>query len=115
MATLATDKLYDEAQPLKPTDLPAEGKTAELVSGTSTFKLRGVFPEVVGNDLDLIVTYDSANVSNTNLAYHDNINVMKALVAKFPEFRDAFSAVLARAYDTSGHNYGTLLAMKDIK
>jgi hypothetical protein len=61
------------------------------------------------------VTYESANVSNTNIAYQDNVNVMKALLTKFPEVRDAFAAVLARAVDTSGRDYGTLLAMKDIK
>ncbi|HXJ88357.1 MAG TPA: hypothetical protein VMS18_16160 [Candidatus Binatia bacterium] len=115
MSTLATDKLYDESQPLQPTDLPAGGKTAMLVSPATTYRLTGVFPEVVGNDLDLIVKYESGNVSNTNVAYQDNINVMKALVTKFPEVRDAFAAVVARAVDTSGRDYGTLLAMKDIK
>ncbi len=115
MSTLATDKLYDESQPLQPSDLPASGKTASLASPTSTYKLTAVFPEVVGNDLDLIVRYESANVSNTNVAYQDNVNVMKALVTRFPEVRDAFAAVVARAVDTSGRDYGTLLAMKDIK
>jgi len=115
MSTLATDKLYDESQPLQPTDLPAGGKTATLASSTTTYHLTGVFPEVVGKDLDLIVKYESANVSNTNAAYQDNVNVMKALVTRFPEVRDAFVAVVARAVDTSGRDYGTLLAMKDIK
>jgi len=40
---------------------------------------------------------------------------MKALVAKYPEVRDAFAAVVARAVDPAGRDYGTLLAMKDIK
>ena len=115
MSTLATDKLYDESQPLQPGDLPAAGKPATLAAGTTTYKLTAVFPEVVGNDLDLIVRYDSANVSNTGLAYQENVNVMKALVTKIPEVRDAFAAVVARAVDTSGRDYGTLLAMKDIK
>lgn len=115
MTTLVTDNLYDESEAAKPTDLPAEGKAADLISGTTSYKLRAMFPQVVGTDLDLIVTYESANVSNPNIAYQDNINVMKALLTKFPEVRDAFAAVLARAVDTSGRDYGTLLAMKDIK
>jgi len=49
------------------------------------------------------------------VAYQENVNVMKALVTRFPEVRDAFSAVVARAVDTTGRDYGTLLAMKDIK
>jgi len=115
MSTLATDKLYDESQPLQPYDLPASGKPAILAAPAGTYKLTAVFPEVVGNDLDLIVRYESANVSNTNVAYQENVNVMKALVTRFPEVRDAFSAVVARAVDTTGRDYGTLLAMKDIK
>src|SRR5215472_9571411 len=115
MSTLASDTLYDECQSVKPTDLPAQGKPAALASPNTTYKLTAVFPEVVSNDLDLIVRYDSANVSNTNVAYQENVNVMKALVARFPEVRDTFAAVVARAVDTSGRDYGTLLAMKDIK
>lgn len=115
MSTLATDKLYDESQTLQPADLPTAGKTAMLAAGTATYKLTAVFPEVVGNDMDLIVRYESANASNPSLAYQENVNVMKSLVTRFPEVREAFSAVVARAVDTSGRDYGTLLAMKDIK
>jgi len=115
MSTLATDQLYDQAQSAQPPDMPAGGKTADLVTSGATYKLTAVFPELVGNDLDLIVKYQSANVNNTTVAYQDNVNVMKALVAKYPELRDAFAAVVARAVDTSGRDYGTLLAMKDIK
>ncbi|MGC2474054.1 MAG: hypothetical protein WA485_06945 [Candidatus Sulfotelmatobacter sp.] len=115
MSTLATDKLYDESQSLQPADLPGGGKTADLPAGTTTYKLTSVFPEAVGNDLDLIVRYQSANVANTTQAYQDNVNVIKALVAKYPEVREAFASVVARAVDASGRDYGTLLAMKDIK
>jgi len=41
--------------------------------------------------------------------------VIKALVTKHPEVRDAFAAVVARAVDPAGRDYGTLLAMKDIR
>jgi hypothetical protein len=115
MSTLATDKLYDESQSAQPPDLPANGKTVDLAAGTATYKITAVFPEIVGSDLDLIVKYQAADVSNTNAAYASNIAVIKALVAKYPEVRDAFAAVVARAVDPSGRDYGTLLAMKDIK
>ena len=46
---------------------------------------------------------------------HDNVAVMKAMVTKYPELRDAFAAVVARAVDATGRDYGTLLAMKDIR
>jgi hypothetical protein len=114
MGTLATDKIADEAQGAQPADLPV-GKTVDLPSGTATYKLISIFPQVVGNDLDLIVKYQAADISNTNQAYQGNIAVIKAVATKYPEVRDAFAAIVARAVDPSGRDYGTLLAMKDIK
>jgi len=115
MSTLATDKLYDESQKAQAPDLPAEGKTVDLAAGTATYKLTDVYPEAVGNDLDLIVRYQVSDISNTNLTYQSNMAVIKAVAAKYPEIRDAFAAVVARAVAPGGHDYGTLLAMKDIK
>jgi hypothetical protein len=115
MSTASTDKLYDESQSAKPADLPDNGKSADLVAGTATYKLTAVFPQAVGDDLDLVVKYEAADVSNTSQAYQNNVAVMKALIAKYPELKDAFAGVVARAVDPSGRDYGTLLAMKDIK
>jgi hypothetical protein len=114
MGTLATDKIADEMQSSQPADLPV-GKTVDLPAGAATYKLVSIFPQAVGNDLDLIVKYQSADISNTNLAYQGNVNVIKAVATKYPEVRDAFAAVVARAVDPQGRDYGTLLAMKDIK
>ena len=115
MSTAVTDKLYDDSQKLQPADFPADGKTADLSSGGATYKLTALFPEVVGNDLDLIVRYQASDISNTNQTYQNNVSVMKALVTKFPEVKDAFAGIVARAVDPSGRDYGTMLAMKDIK
>ena len=115
MSTQATDKLYDESQSVQPSDVPSEGKAVDLAAAGSTYKLISILPEDVGNDLDLIVKYQAANISNTGQTYQTNLAVIKALVAKYPELRDAFAAVVARAVDPAGRDYGTLLAMKDIK
>ncbi len=115
MSTAATDKLYDDSQKSQPADFPGDGKTADLAVGPATYKLTALFPEVVGSDLDLIVRYQASDISNTNQTYQNNIAVMKALVAKFPELRDAFAAMVVRAVDNGGHDYGTLLALKEIK
>ena len=74
-----------------------------------------VFPLLVGNDLDLVVKYQSADVSNTAATFQDNMAVMKARVTKYPEYREAFAGVVARAVEPSGKDYGSLLPMKDIK
>jgi hypothetical protein len=115
MSTAATDKLYDESQSLQPADFPAEGKSVDFQAGAATYKLTAIFPDALGNDLDLLVRYQVSDISNTNQTYQSNIALMKALLAKYPELREALAAVNARAVDTSGRDYGTLLAMKDIK
>ena len=84
MSTAATDKLYDESQKAQPADFPTDAKTADLAAAGATFKLTSLFPQQVGGDLDLIVKYQVADVSNTNLAYQNNVAVMKALVTKYP-------------------------------
>ena len=38
-----------------------------------------------------------------------------SIVAKYPELRDGFTAVIARAVDSSGTEYGSVLPMKDVK
>ncbi len=115
MSTATTDKLYDESQKVEPADFPQDGKTSDLSAGATVYKLIALFPEVVGNDLDLIVKYQVSSIADSNQTYQSNMAVMKALVAKYPELRDAFTSLVARAVDPSGHDYGTMLAMKSIK
>ena len=115
VSTLATDQLYDEAQAAQPSDVPANGNTVDISSGGKIYHLTDIFPLGVGNDLDLVVKYQAADVSNTARTFQENTAVIKAVVAKFPEFREAFAGVVARAVEPSGHDYGSLMAMKDVK
>jgi hypothetical protein len=115
MSTLATDKLYDESQALQPSDFPVNGSVADLNAGAKSYKLTAIFPVAVGNDLVVVAKYRAADISNTAETFKENMNVTKALVAKYPELRDAFAGVVARAVDPSGRDYGSLLMMKDIK
>jgi hypothetical protein len=116
MYTQLTDKLYDEAQSVKPADFPLDGNTADLTAaGGKTYKLTAIFPLAVGQDFDLVVKHQSADVSDTGQTFQENMAVMKALVTKFPEVRDAFEGIVARAVEPSGRDYGSLMPMKDIK
>jgi hypothetical protein len=115
MYTQATDKLYDESQTVKPADLPTSEKTVDLTSGSKTYKLIALFSLAVGPDLDVVVKYQAADVSDTGKTFSANMEVMKALIAKYPELRDGFAGVVARAVEPSGRDYGSLMPMKDIK
>lgn len=115
MSTQATDKLYEEFQGVRPADMPAADKPADLNAGGVTYKLTRLAGVPVGNDLDLLVRYQVSDASNANQSYQSNVAVIKALVAKYPELRDAFSGIEARGVDSSNRDYGTLLGMKDVK
>ncbi len=115
MYTQATDKLYDESQTVKPSDLPSNETPVDLSAAGKTYKMIALFPLAVGSDLDLVVKYQAADISDTGKTFEANMAVMKALLAKYPEFRDAFTGVVARAVDPSGRDYGSLMPMKDIK
>jgi hypothetical protein len=115
MSTLATDQLYDETQATDPSDLPAGGKTFDLNAGGKIYRLTEIYLLAVGNDVDVEVNYQAADVSNTAHTFQENAAVGKALVAKFPEFRGSFAGVVARAVEPSGRDFSSLLAMKDVK
>jgi hypothetical protein len=115
MSTMVTDKIYDEMQTVQPTDLPAGGNTSDFVADGKTYKLTAAFLVGVGNDLDLVVKYATPDVSNANQTYQQNVSLIKALAAKFPELRSGFVAIVARGVEPSGRDYGTMTALKDLK
>jgi len=116
METQAIDKLYDEESSMKPPDVPAGGNTADLVAADGKiYKLITVSPLPVQQDLNLLVRYQTPSVADSGQAFQENMAVMKALVQKYPEFREAFDSVVARGVESSGRDYGTMMPMKDIK
>ena len=116
MSTLETDHLYDTVHNNQPKDMPGDGNTVDLSAANGkTYKMTQVFPVVVANDLDLVVKYQYPDVSNTGQTFQENMAVMRALLAKYPEFRTAFTAVVARAVQPDSKDYGSLMPMKDIK
>jgi hypothetical protein len=114
MSTMLTDKLYDESHQIMPADLPGD-KPLELTGNGKTYQIKTMFPYGVAGEINLVVKWETANASNPAQSYADNHAVAKALLAKYPELRDGFAAIVARATEPSGRDYGTLLPMKEIK
>lgn len=111
MSTLKLDKLYDEMQQVAPSDLPV-GQSATLSGNGKTYQLTSMFPLAVGNDLDLVVKYQSNDISDTAKTWRENMDLINALLAKYPEFKEAFQGVVARAVAPSGQDYGTIAPTK---
>ena len=114
MGTPQLDKIYDETQQVVPKDMPVSGPVDNAMGG-QTYKLVQVYPVPVGQDMDLVIRYQVPDISDSSKTFQQNMNVIKAFVAKYPEVRGAFDAVVARAVNPQGQDYGSLLPMKEIK
>ena len=115
VSTPQLDKLGEEMQATKPADLPAQNAPQDLLAGGKTYKLTTMFPAPAGDKLDLVVKYQVPSLGDSTESFRDNSAVISALVNKYPELREAFSDVVARATAPNGQDYGTALAMKDVK
>ncbi len=115
MSTPQLDKIAEEMQSARPGDLPSDSAPLSLSANGKVFKVTELTAVPVDNKLDVRVVYQNPNASDSGVAFQDNMAVIRAIVAKYPELRDAFDSVIARAVDSSGHEYGSLLPMKDIK
>jgi len=116
MSTATLDRIGEEAQSVRPADLPSSEQALKLTPANGkSYTITQLFAIPVADGLGLVVKFQVPDVSNSAQTYQDNIEVMKGLVARFPELRDAFSSVVARAVAPGGQDYGTLLAMKDVK
>lgn len=116
MMTRPVERLDTEVQPIVPKDLPGEQPVA-FNAGSKSFQLTQIYPVPVGNGINLVVKYQAlGDVNDTRARFNDNMELIKAFATRYPEYKAAFAGIVARAVDTAtGADYGTVLAMNDIK
>jgi hypothetical protein len=115
MSTPQLDKVADEMQAARPSDFPSAATPLSLSGGGKTFKITELTSVTFEDNLDLRVQCQTPDAANSGLASQDNLAIIKALITKYPELRDAFNTVIARAMDDNGHEYVTIQPMKDVK
>jgi hypothetical protein len=115
MTTPQLDKLYDETQAANPGDLPMNGPVTITGPDGKSYQMTSALPLPVQDGLSLVLKQQVPDANNTAAAFSANMGLIKAAVTKWPEVRDIFTSVIARAQDAQGHDYGSLLNVKDIK
>lgn len=115
MGTPQLDKIATEMQSARPSDMPSQQAPLSLSANGKVFKVTELAAVPVDNKLDLRIRYENANANNSQVAFQDNMAVIKAVVVKYPELREGFDSIVARAVDSNGQEYGTLLPVKEIK
>ena len=115
MSTGYLDRIFEEAEAVKPADLPGDQAMQLNAPGGKTYSVTKLATAYFGDNLELEMTYSASDVSNRSAVYADNLAAIKALVTKYPELRDGFGEVVARAVTPAGQDYGTAMAIKDVK
>ena len=114
MSTRVTDRLYDEAQKIAPADA-LDGVPKDLTWAGKNYKVKNAFAYGVAGQINLVVKFESQDVSDAARSVAETQAVVRALVTKWPELRDGFAAIEARATEASGRDFGTLVMLKDLK
>jgi len=115
MSTPALDKLSDETQAARPSALPSESAPLKLDAGGKNFAVTDLSGLPMNGELYIRAAYTTPDAANPAAASADNAAVQRAVLAKYPELREAFGGAIARATDGAGHDFGTVTPMKDVK
>jgi len=99
---------------LPPQGLPGE-KPVDFLAAGKVFRVAQVYVVPDDDGLELVVQHQVADASKSGPTHLDNLALIQQWVKTYPEYREGFTAVVARASDASGHDYGSRVAMKDIK
>ena len=97
----------------QPSDLPTAEKPVDFSADGKTYKITTLAPFSDKDDLDLVLKYQVPDVSNTMQVDKDNRALVNAFLARYPEYKGAFNAIVARAVAPNGQDFGTLISLKD--
>ncbi len=116
ISTPKIDSFNEEVQASMPADVPEQNPVTIAGLNGKQYQVTSLFvvPDEKGG-LDLVVKYANPNISDTGKAFLENKEVMKALLAKYPEYRQPYTNLVARAVAPSGQDYGSMLPVKEVQ
>jgi hypothetical protein len=117
IGTTKIDTFNDEVEAAAPPDLPEKNPLTLTAPSGKTFTVTNLFvvPDEKSNTLDLVMKYQSPDISDTAKTFSDNRDAMQALLAKYPELRQPFTNLVARAVAPNGQDFGSMLPMEQLK
>jgi hypothetical protein len=107
------DPVRQEISQARPADIPSADKPADFSADGKAYKITTLAPFADKDDLDLVLKYQAADISNTMQVDKDNKALVSAFLARYPEYKSAFNAVVARAVAPNGQDFGTLVSLKE--
>jgi hypothetical protein len=108
------DKLQKEMNSVRPDGLP-DAEPMKIVGSGQTFDITGIHTDGSLGGLDLVVNYKASDVSDPVATRSRNLEVMKALLSRYPELRDAFHGLWVYANAESQRPFAIELPMNQIQ
>lgn len=113
LASPNLEKLQKEMQEVRPANLP--GKSPLIISaGGLNLEVTGLRTDTFQGQLDLVVDYKAQNVSGPVATREQILELMKAMLNRYPELRGAFHGLWVYAYSGSGQPFAIEQPMNQI-
>lgn len=116
MGTTKLDSFYDEVSKNVPPDVP-ETQPVTIAGNGKQYQVTSLFviPNDKNNGLDLVMKYNAVtDISDTGKTFLENKEAMRALINKYPEFKEPYGNLVARAVAPNGQDYGSAMPIKDL-
>jgi hypothetical protein len=108
------EKLQKEAQLAKPAEVPGKDPLV-LKVGSENLEITAMRTESFQGGLDLVVNYKAKDVSDPVATRTQIVELMKALLVKYPELRAGFHGLWVYAYSSSGQSFAVEQPMSQIQ
>jgi hypothetical protein len=107
------EKLQKEMQAVRPPELPG-AEPLVLKSGSQSFNITSLRTDSFAGGLDLVIHYQTKDVSDPVATHSQIVELMKAMLAQHPELRQAFHGLWVYAHADNQSPYAIELPMNQI-
>lgn len=107
------EKLQNEMQDVRPPDLPGTNPLVVSASGLN-LEVTGLRTDAFQGNLDLVVDYKAQDVSGPVATREQILELMKAMLSRYPQLRPAFHGLWVYAYNSSGQPFAIEQTMNQI-
>jgi hypothetical protein len=105
-------KITQESNSIQPKDVPVGGKPVSFSGGGKSYSITEMTIFRTEKSLDLSMKYSVPSTSDFNATQADARALANAMVAQYPELKDAFGNVWVHAVDGSGGDVVGLVKLK---
>jgi hypothetical protein len=112
MNTVMLSKVTQESNGVQPKDIPVGGTPVAFTANGKTYNITDMSAVYTGPTFDLSIKYSVPSTADFNGTQADARSLASAVVAQYPELKDAFTNVWAHAVDPNGAEAVGLINLK---